>query len=91
MFRGITIVTEHTFLILKLRVIFRFPLKHVTKHGRINKVVVRSLNNVKPLFPTVLGIKAKREHKNLEIVPEIPFWKEDTVFKAASASHFSLF
>lgn len=54
-------------------------------------MVVRSPNNMKSLFPTVLGIKEKRKLKNLKIVPEIPFWKEDAVFKAASASHFSLF
>lgn len=56
-----------------------------------NKVVVRSPNNMKSLSSTVLGIKEKRKLKNLKIVPEIPFWKEDAVFKAASASHFSVF
>jgi hypothetical protein len=45
---------------------------------------------MKSLFPTALGVEEKREPKSLQIMPGIPFWKEDTVFKAANTSHFSL-
>lgn len=52
--------------------------------------MVINLKTMKSLFPTALGMEEGRKPKSKQIVPGIPFWKEDTVFKAAKASHLSL-